>query len=180
MTEPTDTNTLPTERGFRLGFIPRWMLIASLMASNVATLVSDQFHQIAFGLVQRVVSMAGDIASDAMLARSPMRVRRAEVERVARTLRAERDAIRAERDLVVSRHRALQVEHETLKTTAATATRERDEVRAQATKRKAAVKTVVQGATRKIALRSAESLATFPARAVPYVGAAVLVAVTGL
>ena len=32
MTDTTVINTLPTERRFRLGFIPRWMLIASLMA----------------------------------------------------------------------------------------------------------------------------------------------------
>lgn len=152
----------------------------SLIASNVATILSDQVHQKAFGLVERVVSLADETVASALLSRSTTQVRREDAERAALSLRVERDAIRAERDLALSRHRALEIENEKVKRAAAAAKAERDAVKALAAKRAATVQKIARNTTTRLAARSAESVTSLPLRAAPYVGIAVLLTTTGL
>jgi hypothetical protein len=182
MTDATASPQVPAptaKRRVPWAFLSRFVLVASLIASNVATVVSDRVHQVAFDLFERVALLAGDAVADRLLSHSPTRLRRAEGERVARPLRAERDAIRVERDLALARRRALQLELDAAKATGAAAAVDRDAARAMAARRAAAVQKVARNATAKIATRSADTLATFPARAAPYVGVAALIGFTG-
>lgn len=141
------------------------MTICGLLVSNVMTLVSDTFHKAAYGALTTVASMAGDAVLSRLMARSPTAVVERRVADSTRQLRKDMlDLDVRHRDLE-TKHRALQTLHTSLEVKSA--------------KRSAAMKKFSLRTFRQVALNKERKIASLPARAVPYLGIAALVAVTG-
>ncbi len=136
-----------------------WLLSLLLFASNVATVVSEKVHAVAFDAVAAVVSLAGNAMASAVLERSPTKTRARAVADGTRQVALERDEIRA-------RHLAVSKEHDALRATAA--------------KRASAVRSLATRSNTVLATRSAEAVTSLPLRATPYIGIGALVAFTTL
>jgi hypothetical protein len=102
-----------------------WVLsvtVVGLLTLNITTLTNDAAHSAGYGLLERTMGVAlaaatlGDI-----LANSPVRKKKAEIEVATRTIRTEKDvllashnAISSERDSVAKKHNELDERHRAL------------------------------------------------------------------
>jgi hypothetical protein len=150
-----------------------WLLSLLLFASNVATVVSEKVHAVAFDAVAALVSLAGNAVASAVLERSPTKTRARAVADGTRQVALERDEIRA-------RHLAVSKEHEAVKASRAALAQEHEALRATAAKRASAVRSLATRSNTVLATRSAEAVTSLPLRAAPYIGIGALVAFTTL
>lgn len=134
-------------------------MVLILAFFNFATLLVERVHDLAFGVVASVASVAGQAIASAVLERSPTKAKARAVDGATKRLQAEAESLRASKA-------ALAKEHDALKAVTA--------------RRASAVKAVATRTTTVLATRSAEAVATLPARAAPYVGIAALIAFTGV
>ena len=169
-----------------------WALVALLAITNVATLLSERIHNAAFGVLTTAATLAGQVAADAILARSPTKAKAQAVDIATRqiqneltglqtknrALTAESDAIKASRSVLEREHRALRIENDTVKTSRAALANENETLRTVAAKRARTVRAVATKTTSLLATRSAGAIKTLPMRAAPYVGIAALIGFT--
>jgi hypothetical protein len=141
------------------------MTICGLLASNLMTLVSDSFHKAAYGALTSLVSMAGEAFLSRLIASSPTAVVERKLEDSTRQLKRELGVLDTRNRDLEMKHRALQTQHATLK--------------AKSAKRSAAMKKFSIRTFQRVTINKERKLASLPARAVPYVGIAAIVAMTG-
>lgn len=151
--------------------IVSWILIFILTVSNLATLLSERVHAAAFGVLASVAAVAGQVATEAILARSPTKAKARAVEGATRQIQSERADL-------LTRNNALRAETEAVKASKAALVQERNALLTVAAKRAAAVRAVAARTSTILATRSAEAISTLPVRAAPYVGIGALVGFT--
>ncbi|MBT9160602.1 MAG: hypothetical protein DDT26_01889 [Dehalococcoidia bacterium] len=154
-----------------LPLLAPWLLACLLLASNLATLVSEKAHAIAFNALAVVASLAGDVVAGAVLNRSPTKTR-------ARAIGEATLQVTRERDELQTRYQAVSKENEAVKASRAALAKEHEVLRATATKRASAVKSLATRSTTILATRSAEAVSSLPLRAAPYIGIGALIAFT--
>ena len=182
-----------------------WPLIAAvvgLLTLNIATLTNDAVHSTGYSLLERTLGVALSAAAlGDILANSPVRKKRAEIDVATRTMRSERDALHAsnailsgERDSVTKkhneldeRHRALsnehaglqgkhkklEVDHAVLEGNHKKLTTDHDGLKAQSMKRAQVARATSQRIGSKVATVGARGVSSFLPRIAPLAGAAV-------
>jgi len=178
-----------------------WLLVCLLGVSNISSLLSERFHNAAFGVLSGVLGVAGPTIADAMLTRSPTKAKaravdsatkqlqgeRADLFHKNRSLHAENETARAsvrqlqsERADLLNKNRALHAESESVRASKAALAKEHEALQAVSAKRAKAVRAIATRTSSVLAARSVEALSTLPVRAAPYVGVTALVAFTSM
>jgi len=157
----------------RTSAIVPWGMVLILTFFNFATLLVEQVHDLAFGVVASVASVAGQAISSAVLERSPTKAKARAVDGATKRLQVERADL-------LNRNKVVQAEAEALRASKAALAKEHNELMTVTARRASAVKAVATRTTTVLATRTAEAVATLPARAAPYVGVAALIAFTGV
>jgi hypothetical protein len=154
-----------------LSVVIPWALVFLLSLSNTSSLLSERFHNAAYGVLSNVLGIAGPAIADAMLSRSPTKARARAVDSATRQLQGERADL-------LNKNRALHAENEAVRASKAALAKEHHALRAVSAKRAAAVRAVATRTSSVLAARSAEAVSTLPLRAAPYIGIAALVGFT--
>lgn len=148
--------------------------IVGLGVSNILTIVSDDIHAAAFGVIRAILSSGiGNEAMSRILSKSPMAKRAKYVAKATELLRKENLSLSESNMAIVSKHATLEKAHKEVNIKHAELTRVSG-LRASAAK----------SFTKRLATRSAigatRTMTTIPGKALPYIGAGIVVAVTSL
>lgn len=166
-----DRLTNPRVGSNRVTLIVSLVLVFLLTLSNVATLLSERVHDAAFGILASVLGVAGQVAAESILARSPTKAKARAVDVATRQIQFERaDLLR--------KNNVLRAETEAVKVGKAALVQERNGLLSVAAKRAATVRAVAARTSTILATRAAEAVSTLPVRAAPYVGIGALVGFT--
>lgn len=167
-----------------------WPLIAmvvGLLALNIATLTNDRVHSAGYNLLERALGVALSAAAlGDILANSPVRKKRAEIDVATRTVRAEKDALQASNKVLSAeqesmarkhkeldeRHRALSNEHADLQGKHKKLATDHDGLKGQSLKRAEVARATSKRIGSKVVTVGARGVSTFLPRIVPYAGAA--------
>jgi hypothetical protein len=141
-----------------------------LVATNLATLMSERAHTAAYGGLKSALSMAvAETALSRLLAASPT-VRRAQtIDAATKTLRVEKAALAASTAALERRHSALDQSHREL-------TSKHSELIRKSATRAEAVKVASKRLAARAASSAARSFSTVGAKAIPVMGVSILVA----
>lgn len=186
-----DTKLLPVVQTPAWIGIAIWPLIAMvvvLLGFNIATVTNEQVHSAGYNLLERTLGVALSAAAlGDILANSPVRKKKAEIDVATRTIRAEKDALQ-ESNRVLSaeqestarkhkeldeRHRALTNEHSNLQERHKKLAVDHDGLKGQSLKQAQVARATSQRIGSKVVTVAARGVSSFLPRIVPYAGAAV-------
>ncbi len=172
-----DTKLLPVVQKPAWIGIAIWPLIAAvvgLLALNVATLTNDVVHSTGYSLLERTLGVALSAAAlGDILANSPSKKRKTEVETATRTLRSERDSVAKKHLELDECHRALTNEHAGLQERHKKLAVDHDGLKGQSLKQAQVARATSQRIGSKVVTVAARGVSSFLPRIVPYAGAAV-------
>ena len=156
------------------------VLVLTLGATNVATVISATSNNLAFGLIERALLIFGSNVAESLLNRSPTREAERKVQKTTADLETKNKQLVAQVfDAEARRDKALE-EAEVQKTARTKVSAELEaQVRQRGTDAKRAKEMAANVSTR-LATAVSRNVAAIPAEAVPYIGIGVNLSVTAL
>jgi len=163
-------------------------VIVGLVATNVATLISDAFHNSLYGSLSRLVNaLPSFYGKNKLLQKSPTSVRQADVRKATGKLQAEKSAlIKKNTDLtqrhnkMVHRYNGLANAHNTLRKQYLVTRKSHDDLKKITKVRAEKLQTFSTRMSSRSAKIAAANVAALPAEFVPLAGTAAIISMTAL